>query len=862
MLGLLLTITPSLSAQNLSNDGVEEIVVGLNIPRLLAADIFVQYDGRTLFVPILELFRILDFNVNRDLSGQNISGYLFDANTRFVIDLEKKVIRFEGKEFKLLTGDYIENDLDFFLRIDLYQPYFSLPMNFDFSKLEIMLPLNKDFPAYRSMMRRKEHSKLQAKKVSLKDVMTLPYSRDMFRAGVVDWTVSTSLLGVSRTQYFNLSTGGMVLGGDLMISGGGDSREGFQTDQLRYLWHYYYGDSKYFTQAEVGEVATSGPLGRSVEGLKLTNKPQVRRKHFQTIDIDEYLGDGWEVELVVDGRLADFTRTDHNGMYSFNVDIYYGASSIELKMYGPNGEFRIERMDIRVPHNLIPKGQFEYGLIAGRGKAPVENNYYSQFSNFYGITNRFTIGVSADLPLISDSVVSQEFGTNNSANKDQPEQSSIAVEAVLQPISNMTLNGHAVPGYTYGGSFTYTQPSLVNFNGGYTVFDTTSIRNRMSQIDRSNLAISSSFKLFNRSFNIRLNGSLTRYTNFQSFSGNLGFSGRLPLMHAIYIGKFKQTEYADNPYVNKSLISQLILSTKLFRWIRPQIRVDYDHTQKQALKYGVYLARRMFKTGQLTISFERNELTASNTIMATFNIFTNFASFATRMLSSENQTSLSQVQKGSMRYNHEAGQVHFNRYNGVGFGSAVLRPFMDNNFNGVYDKNDEYVPGLKAKMQGAGGRPIGDNRMFYYDRLRPYDEYVLQIDKYSLDNPLLKPTNENYRVRFNPNVVTSIDVPLVIAGEINGMVKRQLTHGLAGIGGIKVIILNLGNGQQTEITTFNNGEYYYLGLVPGDYQARIDSDQLDTYGYRAEPVMLNFKVDAVEGGSVVDDINFVLIPLK
>lgn len=843
---LVLLVASPLTAQNYDNQGIEEIVVGLKIPRLLTTDIFVQYDGRTLFVPIIELFRILDFNVNRDLSGRNISGYLFDPKNRFSIDLDKNIIRINGKEFPLTSQDYVENDLDFFLRIDLYPTYFDLPLKFDFSLLEIMLPLNKDFPAYQAMARKKEHSKLKAKKVSLKDVRTLPYRRSMLSGGVIDWTLSTNPIGVSRTQYFNLATGGMLLGGDFMISGGGDSREGFDSDQMRYLWHYYHSDNRYFTQAEVGEVYTSGPLGRSLSGIKVSNKPQVRRRHFQTIDLTKYLGDGWEVELLVDGSLTDFTRTDQNGMYSFNIDIFYGASSIELKMYGPNGEFRTEQMDIRVPHNLIPKGEFEYGMIIGKGKAPFENNFYSQLGNYYGVTNQLTVGFSADMPLKSDTI----------------EKTNMALEAVFQPVRNMTLNAYAVPGYTYGGSFNFTQPSLVNISGGYKIFDTTSIRNRMGQVDRSNFAVSSSFRVFGRSFNVRLNGSLSRYSNFNSLNANFGFSGRPPLMHVIYIGKYKQTSFAESPLINKSYISQMIASTKLYSWIRPQMRLDYDHTEKEIIKYGVYLARRIFRSGQLTVSFERNALTASNTFMATFNIFTNFASFTSRLISTGSQTALSQVQKGSVRYNQAMGRVHFNRYKGIGFGSAILRPFMDNNFNGVFDQNDEYIPGLKAKMQGAGGRPVGDDRMYYYDRLRPYDEYILQIDKYSLDNPLLKPTNENYRVRFNPNVVTTIDVPLVIAGELNGMVKRKLTHGLAGIGGIKILLLNMGTGQLTEITTFNNGEYYYLGLIPGDYQARVDPNQLDKYGYNADPVVIDFTVEAVTGGSIVDDINFVLLPRK
>ena len=150
--------------------------------------------------------------------------------------------------------------------------------------------------------------------------------------------------------------------------------------------------------------------------------------------------------------------------------------------------------------------------------------------------------------------------------------------------------------------------------------------------------------------------------------------------------------------------------------------------------------------------------------------------------------------------------------------------------------------------------------MYYYDRLRPYDEYLLQIDEYSLDDPLLKPTNEAYQVTLNPNVITPIEVPLVIAGELSGQVRRHLEYGEAGIGGIKLIVVNVSKDIMSEVTTFTDGEYYFLGLLPGSYRVYIDPAQLENYGYTARPEAREFKITSEEGGASVADVDFLLVP--
>ncbi|MBI5266495.1 MAG: hypothetical protein HY851_04600, partial [candidate division Zixibacteria bacterium] len=219
---------------------------------------------------------------------------------------------------------------------------------------------------------------------------------------------------------------------------------------------------------------------------------------------------------------------------------------------------------------------------------------------------------------------------------------------------------------------------------------------------------------------------------------------------------------------------------------------------------------------------------------------------------------MSQVQHGSIRYDRSAGKLRLDRRNGIGYGSAVVRPFIDADNNGVAGKNEEVLKGLRAKISGIGGRPTGRGRMFYYDDLRPYDSYTIQVDATTLDNPLLRPAYDNFKVSVSPNVVTVVDVPVVIAADISGTVERETQAGKVGVGGILLHVLNLSKDVITDITTFSSGQYYYLGLIPGRYRAYLDPAQLDRFGYVAEPHSIEFDVKPSTTGTSVEHVSFVL----
>ena len=119
------------SAGSTQTGMLEEIVVGFEVPKLISKDIFVQYDGSTVFVPVIEVFNTLEFPVQDDLVGERITGRIpdqFGEMDKFLIDLTRFNVKALGTEKSLLRSDYFLDDRDLYLRIDLFGEIFGLNM--------------------------------------------------------------------------------------------------------------------------------------------------------------------------------------------------------------------------------------------------------------------------------------------------------------------------------------------------------------------------------------------------------------------------------------------------------------------------------------------------------------------------------------------------------------------------------------------------------------------------------------------------------------------------------------------------------------------------------------------------------------
>jgi hypothetical protein len=838
---LILVLLISIGPAQAEDKYYEEIVVSFEVAKLLQQDIIAVYDGRDVYVPLIEIFQLLDINVIQDFDNRKFHGQYITRDNKFEINIPKmrgscfgESHHFSGDEFHI-TGN------ELYLKVAVFNTIFQMKMYFNFSELKVYLPLDTNFPAYQKLKRKAAHEKLKTEKAAIRDIAEIPFERKSVKAGVVDWVATVNPFD-SRGQYLGLIMGGILLGGDVSVSGSVNSMTGFASDQVRYKWHYVFMDNKYLSQVELGDIVTAGGLSRSMKGVLLTNKPNTRRKFFRTVNVHGYIGDNWEVELYINNKLIDFTHTDATGEYNFLVDVNYGSSRVLLKMYGPNGEMETREEYYKVPFNLIPKKEIEYTAAAGIKNNRFEENRYAQLNTYYGMFNNLTIGMSSDIPLDS------KIG----------EKPLYAGEMTFKPMGNLLLNGIVSPDNEMTYSINYTNPALATINASYTRFYENEILNKLHHQNNFTLNISSPLKIGGKYFGLRYRMSIDKFPEYKAT--NMYYSIKVPIFkfHFNYMGSFKLARYTGRD--DKNLASQLFISTSFLRWFRPQFKVAYDHSAGQMTSYGVYIQKRIFKRGQLALSFERNNLLGINQVMLTFNIFSGWANFTSRFYSSGENNVFTQMQRGSIRYDQDDKRFRFERRNGVGLGSAVIQPYHDENYNGMMDIGEQLIPELRANIGGTSGNRKRKGELFYYDGLRPYDDYIVRIDPYSLDDPMLQPAHDNFRVAVSPNSVTSIKVPIVTAAEINGRIERIVKGSRTGVGGSRVIITNELSGKEVIITAFNDGEFFHLGLVPGMYRAKLDQKQLDKFGYKAEPEEIRFQVKTVEGGDFIENLNFLITP--
>ncbi len=819
----------------------EEIVIRFEVPRLVQRDILAIYRNNEVYFPLIEIFSILDINVKADFDKRIFGGQYSGEGNKFEINLQKSKARCGKKALELNSADLYESATELYLKAGLFDSLFNLRLFFNFSTLSVYLPLSKDFPAYQKLTRKISHQNLLDVAASKRDMVEIPYERALLKGGVADWTATASPIGKGG-QYGSLNIGAMVLSGDLNLQGEGNSKTGIRSDQLRYRWHYYFDNSRLITQAELGQIYTPGQLGRSLKGYMLTNRPQVQRRFFQTINLSGQVGEGWEVELYVNDRLADFTYADQNGDYNFLTDVLYGSSRILLKMYGPNGEIRTEERFLTVPFNLIPKNDLEYTLSAGIGEDNTEKDIYLQSLTQYGILDNLTTGLNFDLPLGSDAAGPPMM----------------AFETAYRPFGNIILNGSVSPGNSIRLAANFSEPSLIGINSSFTKFYENRFRNRFAQLSNFIFSASSPLAIGGQRLGLRYHFSMDRYPGYTYFNMNYGLNGSIYKFHINYIGSLKITKSPLRS--DRDLASQLFLATSLVRWVKPQIRATFDHSSGHFSSLGIYLSRRVFKFGQISFSFERNLFTRSDLLMISLNIFEDFAEFSSKYYNVSGQTAFTQMQRGSVRFDQNSGRIRFDRKMGVGFGTAVVMPFLDGNYNSTLDSGEQVLPDLRARVEGFNGVGPGRNRAAYYDGLRPYDEYIIQVDQNSFDNPQLQPAHDNFKVTVNPNIVTKVNIPVVEAGEISGAVNRGIPDGKIGVGGMRIIVVDDVTGKETKITTFNNGEFYHMGLVPGKYKAYLDREQLNKFGYKSQPSEIPFEVKAVSGGDYVRSVDFLIIP--
>ncbi|MFV5696381.1 hypothetical protein ACM55G_13205 [Flavobacterium sp. LB3P122] len=832
---LLCTISFSGAAQE---EDCDEVLVLLKVKYIGASEISSVICGSKVYLSVSE---VLDYIKIRNIPNSNftnIEGFFINQNNTFKIDQNTNTISYKDEVYTLKSSDFIRTKTNLFLNASYFNQIFGLENNFIFRSLSVEMVSKLELPAIREARLLEMRDNINKMKMEFKADTTIVRDKPLLHFGTANWAVNTIQQSEgSHSERLLLSLGGIVAGGELTTLLNYTSNQPIVAKNQFYRWRYVNNENKYIKQFTLGKISapSKATILFPIIGAQITNASTQIRKSFGTYILSDHTQANWTVELYINNVLIDYLQADANGFFSFNVPLMYGRTEVTLRYYGPWGEEQLFSNQFVVPALFVPKKEIEYTISSGI----IEDGKGSIFSNAkvnYGLSNHVTLGGGA------------EYVSSFESNKIIP-----FLNSSIRLASQLFFMGSYYGKVLYELNLNYTTAKNIRFEFDYSKYDKNqqAVRFNYSEIRKASISmpIRNSFFSGNSRFTIQQNlFSTTQFTTSELLlSGNsFGFNFNFTT-NAFFSENHK-------PLVYSNISTSLQLPENFV--LVPQLRYGYDVNAMTTLQ--TQLRKPIFKNGFIQASLDYNFKNRNSSFQISFthnfdHINTGFSSIFYK-----NSASFSQSASGSLIFEPQANFVRFNNRISVGRASVKFVPFLDINGNGKRDTKEPLVKGVKIVLMGGDRQLVNPDGTTIITGLEPYIKNYVELNTNKVNSIAWRIKNKTLNCTLNPNQLKIIEIPVVVVGEVSGMVYRKEKKQLLGTGGLKVSIYDLHNTLITSILSEPDGYFSFLGLKSGQYVAKIDALQLENLQLMADPSYQTFEIDNGIDGAFVDTLEFVL----
>ena len=797
--------------------------------------------NKLLFINTEELFNILSIPCNLSASGNRISGFIDNESQVYTIDLDTRQIKIGSKIIDAQNG-FLKNSDTIYLESSLYEKAFGITMTFNFRSLSLVLKTDFELPILKQQ--RYEKLRINLSKIKGEVIADTILKRDyhLLKMGTLDWSAGTFQTSTGRPEYrVGLGVGAELFGGETEASVDYYNQYKFDDRQLIYIWRWIDNDHSIIRQAQIGKISTQtiAFINSPIVGAVIRNTPTTIRKATGYYNISEFTQPNWDVELYINNVMVGYTKADASGLYNFKVPIVYGYTTLKFKSIGPLGEERTVERTMNVPYTVMPAKEFEYGLSGGI----LQDGSSSRFGRAefnYGVNRFLTIGGGI------------EYLSSIIKNPSIP-----FLKATLHPISRLTINGEFAYGVKACGIVNYYLHKDILLEINYDKFVEGQLATRFNAPEERKIKLTIPFQV-NKSTGIA-KLDLTQLV-YKAFKYNQG-----TLLVSSYYRKFSLNSTTQLNWIgnlSSYVISDLALSYRLRMGftIRPSVQFNLCNTGLITSKLAI---EKYFSRGNISISYESNRLYKEQYINLTCRYDLPFGRTNLSASQIRGLVMTSESIEGSMAFRGGNGYIYKSINPSMGKGGILICPYLDLNRNGIFDK-EEHMISLKS-VGIMGGRFILGKKdsILRIPDLNAFTSYLVEFQDNDLENIAWRFKNKNYRITIDPNQFKRVEIPVVSVGEVSGMVYLNKNNTLKGIRRIQVNFTEK-KSQKVVAKTLSesDGYIYYIGFIPGEYTARIDSLQLRNLGMYSEPVQKEFIIKSSEQGDVVVDIDFVLQPLQ
>jgi hypothetical protein len=836
----LLAVNPLFSQED---PGYEEISVFLSIPRIGGADISALIKEDEAYLSVNELFSLLKIKNTYSAGFDTISGFIQNEKTIYKIIRDKNLIIYNNKTYNLDPESIIRTETNLYLKAKYFGSVFNLDCSFNIRNLTVTLNSKIELPLIKEMRFEQMRKNLSQIKGEIVADTTYKSNYPLLNIGMADWSLITSQSHNENPDIkFTFKLGSVMAGGETNIFLNYDNSRKFSEKDQYYSWRYVNNDNKLIRQLEVGKFTSESisTLNSPLTGFRFSNSPTTYRNSYGTYKLTDFTEPGWTVELYVNNVLVDYKKADASGLYTFDVPLVYGSTNIKLMFYGLFGEERSREQSITIPFNFLPKGVLEYTFSGGL----VRDSLYSKFARFnfdYGVNRSVTVGGGVEYLTRLDSMPYIPF-----------------VRSSFRVFKPLLFSAEYVHNVRFKSVMSANLSKEIQLELDYVRYDKNQHVVNSISLEERKIALSMPLRLS------KLN-LFTKLSYGQTFTNYSQYNSADILMSGGFLGI--NTNISANALFARNN-DPIITANMAMAYIFPHFttltqQFQFDVVNKNLSSFKTSVEKKISKSGYANISYERNIKAGVNNIEFGFRIDFNFAQMALNVRNSNRQTRYTESASGSIILDSKTNYLGFNKRPGAGMGGISVYPFLDINNNGIHDKGEPKIPGLKAQINGGRVEYDDKDTVLRVFDLQPYTKYLLMLNSAAFDNISWQMKYKNLSVAVDPNQFKLIKIPITVSGEVAGQVYIRKESTLKGQGRILVNFYKKSGGEKVaSVMTESDGFFSFMGLTPGDYNVKIDPVQMSKLEMTASPDTIPVKISNGREGDYIDGLEFIITSLK
>ncbi len=818
-----------------------EVLVELRFGRMLARTIPAYRYHDAALLPLRDFFRLADYRYERT-GDSTVTAVLQPQNQVVEFDLRKRRIDVGGRTVHLGPDEMIQQNGMIYLATRPLGEVLGVTFLIDWQQLLVAIENPTALPVVQHINRAARRRSLSRTEVMIQPELELTASRQGVSGFVVNYSALLPSTNLVANSTFSLGVGANLMGGSLELTGRTLGSGPDRYAEFRGAWTGFWPNEPRLRQLRLGDAISTGPQPRMIRGVSLTNVPFFRPPDFGFADYRGRLPQGWGIEAYRNGELVGYDSTTVEDGFSFHLPVQRGQNAVEFLAYGPFGEVRRFNQTYQIGQILLPKGNFEYGVSGGACETVrCQGTVNADFR--YGITQRITVGGGID-----------SYWREQSGNLNHP-----YARIGGSPINALTLEfGGAVNGFTRAA--VRVEPSI---NARFLVERLDYTRSVIDPIitparTHSRTSLSAFLRPVSWRRNVYFNARVDRLEREQGRTTR----GRLAMSAAvrnINIIPFLRVEH-------ETLLG--IANTRTFTGLDvialPQRRlgrvfgsvtfrggIEFEGASR-VTQVGFSMLKT-FRTGlRLEAGMEWNEFSQGTSFR--FGIASTiggiFASLQSVVPPSGSAATVAQFQ-GSAAWNPEARAFTLSPVGTFQLSGITGVVFLDENANGLRDPGERGMPDARIIIGHSTVRSDSDGRYQAWEA-SPFEAAIVSVDSLSLANPLWVPLYRSISVAPGPNAFMNVDLPIVESAVIEGRVVSRDGADQVRVGFVPLILTNQLTGEETRLTTFSDGEFYQMGIRPGEYELRVDETRQP--GVVGVGSVVRFSVQPMPGGTTIEGI--------